>query len=355
MESSWGCLEGVSFCLVTGGRGTVPVVEPGHGKAWEALPAPMGRFSRVWSQVLHSAAWWEEKSQWVWIEVRGICFCKHFSAWGQQAVGLVAQRCCVVSFHGGFQNPTGPWFNLQFKARSPMRFFPTWIVLWFYCAHGAVAVGVAGPAYLGVHLVWQCRFTQHTWRNIASTEARLKQLSNSRTLFNYAIRVGRTALHPEILIYIRLCHVVRPEGLLKVLVLRVTGWDLRIWKMLKEITWARLYPNHTSWMAIAKSRNIGESAALWKKLRSYFVLTSKLIREKLFKIQNWFRISLFQNLQQSLLILGKELHTSPHSLCTAHGELRCWCGVWDPLGAGDSNLLTCALGSHISLSVSESC
>lgn len=97
-------------------------------------------------------------------------------------------------------------------------------------------MGVAGPAYLGVHLVWQCRFTHHTWRNTASTEASLKQLSNSRTLFNYAIRVGRTALHPEILIYIRLCHVVRPEGLLKVLVLRVTGWDLRIWKMLKEIT-----------------------------------------------------------------------------------------------------------------------
>lgn len=32
---------------MTGGGGTVPVVEPGHGKAWEALPVPMGRFSRA--------------------------------------------------------------------------------------------------------------------------------------------------------------------------------------------------------------------------------------------------------------------------------------------------------------------
>lgn len=38
-------------------------------------------------------------------------------------------------------------------------------------------------------------------------------------LFNYAVRVGRTALHPEILIYIRVCRVVWPKGLSKVLVL----------------------------------------------------------------------------------------------------------------------------------------
>lgn len=41
------------------GRGTVPVVEPGEEKArlGGALSAPAGRFSRVRSHVLRSAAW----------------------------------------------------------------------------------------------------------------------------------------------------------------------------------------------------------------------------------------------------------------------------------------------------------
>lgn len=40
-----------------------------------------------------------------------------------------------------------------------------------------------------------------------------------RYLFNFAVRVERTALHSEILIYMVACSVVRPEGPLKISVL----------------------------------------------------------------------------------------------------------------------------------------
>lgn len=40
-----------------------------------------------------------------------------------------------------------------------------------------------------------------------------------RYLFNFAVRVERTALHSEILIYMVVCSVVRPEGPLKISVL----------------------------------------------------------------------------------------------------------------------------------------
>lgn len=38
-------------------------------------------------------------------------------------------------------------------------------------------------------------------------------------MFNFAVRVERTALHSEILIYMVVCSVVRPEGPLKISVL----------------------------------------------------------------------------------------------------------------------------------------
>jgi len=77
-------------------------------------------------------------------------------------------------------------------------------------------VEVSEPAHLGLHA---CLLII-----LGGTEQALKPaLSSSQMaglyLFNYAVRVGRTALHPELLICIRVCCVVRPEGLLKVSVL----------------------------------------------------------------------------------------------------------------------------------------
>jgi len=82
----------------------------------------------------------------------------------------------------------------------------------------------------------------------------------------------------------------------------------------------------------------------------------------LLKIQNGFKIISFQTLQQSLLILGKELltHVSSRSVSepAARGKSRCWLGVCDPRGGGGGCLSArvhlCTSGSPVSLSVLES-
>lgn len=68
------------------------------------------------------------------------------------------------------------------------------------------------PAYLGLCVVWQCRFTHQTWNSIASTQASPRQ---DFICLIMQLELEEPALHPEGLVYIRACHVVKPEGLSK--------------------------------------------------------------------------------------------------------------------------------------------
>lgn len=106
-------------------------------------------------------------------------------------------------------------------------------------------------------------------------------------LLNYAVRVGRTCssswgpgLHQG-LPCSKTWRALRRFSTQ----LQDTVWDLMILSLLKEITWIRPYPEHTSWTAIPKY-GAGEKVQFWRKLKSYSVLPSESIKEKLFKIQN---------------------------------------------------------------------
>lgn len=118
-----------------------------------------------------------EKRQQVWIEATEVCVYKafftlrHFKCWD-----LVAQRkSCRLLWKFSKSNWIKPWesrcdftadsvLSLRLNHSPPMS-CTTWIIPWVYVVSASRAVAVEGcePAYLGLHVVWQCRFTHQTW------------------------------------------------------------------------------------------------------------------------------------------------------------------------------------------------
>lgn len=126
-------------------------------------------------------------------------------------------RCnCAKPSEGRSHPPGPPVLNWGWNWR-PLRSLPLRVTLCLQVA-AARTVEVCEPAYCvpsgtsglllllgGISQALQAILT-------SSQMAR-------RYLFNFAVRVERTALHSEILIYMVVCSVVRPEGPLKISVL----------------------------------------------------------------------------------------------------------------------------------------
>lgn len=144
-------------------------------------------------------------------------------------------------------------------------------------------------------------------------------------LFNYAVRVGRTCssswgpgLHQGLP-----CSKAWRALKRFCIQLQDTVWDLMILSLLKAIVWTRPYPEHTSQMAVPKYRVARGEVQLWRKLRSYSVLPSESIREKLFTIQNGLN-QLFSKLAK---VFYWSLGRNPHPRVLSF--LKWACSSWE--------------------------
>lgn len=107
-------------------------------------------------------------------------------------------------------------------------------------------------------------------------------------LFNYSVRVGRTCSSSWGLGLHQGLPCSKAWRVLKRFStqLQDTVWDLMILSLLKEITWTRPYPKHTSWTAIPKYRVGGRKCS--SEGNSYLILYYLLnqLEKKMFTIQN---------------------------------------------------------------------
>lgn len=139
------------------------------------------------------------------------------------------------------------------------------------------------------------------------------------------LELEEPALHPEGLLYIRACHVVKPEGLSKdsVLSCKTQFGIWWFWVCWRQLCGRDRILNTLSQIAVPKYRVARGEVQLWRRLRSYSILPSESIREKLFTIQNGLN-QLFSKLAK---VFYWSLGRNPHPRVLSF--LKWACSSWE--------------------------